>query len=177
MDQDTLLTRLKAGDETAFSDIYKAFFLQMVHVAALQLGGYGRAPDAVQEVFYTLYKNKTLLGVNTSVEGYIRTAVIFKCRKFLKTSPPRSSELNDELYEIIDTPYREAALPNIDFLTKKQKKVIQGIYSDGKKPKALAKEMGSSISTINVHVFNALKQIRERFTWEDFFKTKTELTS
>ncbi len=70
-----LLERLRAGDESAFEEIFRASYPRLVAAAAHVHGARGEAEDIAQEVLLELWRGRERLDPGMSVPGYLHRAV------------------------------------------------------------------------------------------------------
>ncbi len=78
-----LVERVLAGDEEAFSELYRKF-APMVHGIALSRVGHPEADDVVQEVFITVHKSLNTLRERGSVGPWLARVARNRAEK----SPP-----------------------------------------------------------------------------------------
>src|SRR5688572_2851421 len=70
-----LISRIKGGDETALSELLRAYGVRLLKVAAPIAGSDDLAQDVVQDVFIKLWDNRSTLDIRTSVAAYLYRAV------------------------------------------------------------------------------------------------------
>ena len=73
-DQD-LAERLKAGDHSAFTEIYNRYKFVLHNHAWNKIRNMDEANDAVQEVFSTLWLKRESINIGSNLSGYLYTSV------------------------------------------------------------------------------------------------------
>jgi len=118
--QDELISRLKCGDDLAFSEIYNQYWKQLYYTAFTILQDEEGALDAVQEVFVSLWQRRNDLNIVT-LKAYLHQSVRFTVLKAIRAQKTdrafykRLSKITTEI--IVEQP----------MLFKEQKKLIQGL--------------------------------------------------
>jgi RNA polymerase sigma factor (sigma-70 family) len=72
------------GRDQALDALFRKHYLLLVRVAAAMLGTREAAEDAVQDAFVSLYRNWERLRDPEHVEGYLRAAVLNRCRSGIR---------------------------------------------------------------------------------------------
>lgn len=70
-----LITRIRAGDETAFTELFHRYYRALRIYAARIYGKAGTSEEIVQQVFYRIWMNRERLAVTGSLAGYLYAAV------------------------------------------------------------------------------------------------------
>jgi RNA polymerase sigma-70 factor, ECF subfamily len=70
-----LIARIRAGDESAFTDLFRRHFRALRIYAARVHGKAGTSEEIVQQVFYRIWINRERLTVTGSLAGYLYAAV------------------------------------------------------------------------------------------------------
>ncbi|HUP88063.1 MAG TPA: sigma factor, partial [Longimicrobiales bacterium] len=71
MTDQELLTELRRGSEDAYDVIFRTYYARMVHFAAGMLGEAATAEEVVQDVMLELWRRRTTLTVETSLQAYL----------------------------------------------------------------------------------------------------------
>lgn len=76
-----LIDHLKAGDKTAFEELYNRYW-KTLYAQALRKTGYKEdAVDIVQELFIEIWNKHATLVITHTVEGYLRSSLFYKILK------------------------------------------------------------------------------------------------
>lgn len=70
-----LAEKIRDGDESAFEELFFAYFYDLSAFAFQMIHSNEQAEDIVQEVFYRLWKNRREWSVSTSVKSYLFKSV------------------------------------------------------------------------------------------------------
>jgi len=187
MDDRQLIERMRQGDMSAFGELYKRHVDSCRRFASLNVGS-SVAEDVVQDVFSRLWEKRlSILSVESLRPFLLRSIynaslnVIRKgtySKKF-KNEYSRKLELaSTALYdpdknEIIRRLFSEDAIATLEeaisLLPDRCQKVFRLSYIDGKSHKEIAELLGISVSTVENHVFKALKFLRGQLSKEMFF--------
>ena len=83
-DQD-LLNEIRQGNKNSFRSLFDRYYEGLVISAMQFLKDRDASKDAVQEVFYQIWKNRDKLSINQSLGGYLKRAVINRCLNQIKS--------------------------------------------------------------------------------------------
>jgi len=172
--QDELISRLKCGDDLAFSEIYNQYWKQLYYTAFTILQDEEGALDAVQEVFVSLWQRRNDLNIVT-LKAYLHQSVRFTVLKAIRAQKTdqafykRLSKITTEI--IVEQP----------MLFKEQKKLIQGLIDSLPEDckiiflmsreeemtyKQIASKLEISEKTVEKKMSRSLKIIREGLSLE-----------
>lgn len=129
------------------------------------------AEDIVSDIFYEFHAGQLYQAITTSFRAFFFTAVRNRAFDYVRAEMKRSTSLDradampltvdqqpdtilqyEELYHDV-----EAA---INALPQKRRQVYLMHRFDGKKYSEIATELGLSVKTVEVHMYNAIHQIR-----------------
>lgn len=110
-----LLIRVKDNDIQAYNQLYNLFFIPLCLFAERYINDKEIVKDCVQEVFFSIWKNRHSLTVEVSARSYLYTATRNKCLNILEK---KKYELTYEQY-ILNTyiPYTSDDLYSMEELT------------------------------------------------------------
>ena len=69
-----LFTQIKKGDIKAFEQLFRQYYSPLCWYAASIVGNWEAAEEIVEELFYTIWKEKEKLNIFSSVKNYLYTA-------------------------------------------------------------------------------------------------------
>jgi len=162
-----LIKGIIAGDSRAFEEFYKRYFTALCLFANSRTGDAELSREVVQEVFLSLWKNRSKLVIRESAKSYLYRAVInriinhFKHKKVeaayresLEKDPADSNqadqyELEEKLFQLID------ALPP------RRKEVFTLSRFEGLRYKEIAQRLNISPKTVEGQMSQALKFLEE----------------
>ncbi|MEX0314613.1 MAG: RNA polymerase sigma factor [Allomuricauda sp.] len=171
VEKEILTIGLRKGDETAYKNLYKAYYESLVRYCHTLTNDLQRAEDVVQNVLIKIWLNRDKIEITTSLKSYLYRAVFnefVKDRGKLKQQEKMLLELKrealDDMVELDGEVLKEKLklLENaIDQLPKKRKKVFLLNKREGYKYKEIAEELNLSEKTVEKHISRAIKQIRD----------------
>ena len=173
------IQKLKQGDIKTLEYIFHLYSLPLIRYAYRFVEDEGRAKDMVQEVFFKLWKDRKILCINTSLESFLYSCVKNECLNHLKHErikgryawlrrKIRNMELQyyEDYGETIEQDIRLEELRSklhdaIESLPDKSRKIFKMSRFEEKKNKEIAREMNISLKTVEKHITQALKKLRE----------------
>ena len=179
MEEDSLALKISSGDHKAFEELFEAYRPVLISYARLFLNG-ECAEDVVQDVFFSLWKHRENLNGEGSVQGYLLKSTYNAAMNCLakrgrdsdyrswyqrKIEEMAAEAYNPESNEIIAKIYSKDLRARIDGailrLPPKCREAFCLSYVDGLSNKQIAKRLGISVSTVENHLYSALKKLRE----------------
>lgn len=128
------------------------------------------AQDITQEVFVRLYEKRDELLIHTSLKAFLYTSVKNRCLDYLKSNKIRQkhkeaiqkeSSVFTEEEEIEQTELQEKIYKAIQSLPDQNQKIFILSRFEGKTNQEIAEELNISKRTVETHISNALKKIRQ----------------
>ena len=173
-----LLGKLQAGDYSAFSNVFSAYYRDLVIFASRYTNDLIYAEELVQDTFVMLWEDRCSIRINTSLKSYLLKTVQNKCidwfrhkkivkahQNFVLEKPPQLSLNTDsyllysELNERIENALRLLPDPISEaFRLNRQK---------GLKYAEIAEISGVSVRTVEVRIGKALHLLRRHL--KDYF--------
>ncbi len=159
------------GNVSAFSDLYNFFFRKLILESDRYVKDLSVAEEIVQEVFLKIWEKADDLSAINSIKSYLYRAVINASINYLKRQKNVDNHHQniaadltqsyiqeaDEEHELVLRLYEE-----IDKLPTKCKEVFKLARFDGLKYKDIALQLGISERTVENHVANALKILKDK---------------
>lgn len=179
LDDLTLATNIKVGDEKAFKTLFDRYYKKLVDYALSYTSNLHEAEDIVQQTFITLWTNRKNINTTKSIKSYLyritHNSYIDTYRKkihkesFFDEIKERAlrDRINDD-DEIIEQRILKLKII-IESLPEKSKEILKLNKFDGLKYKEIADLLGISIKTVEAHMYTAFKKIRKAFKGDDFF--------
>lgn len=173
----TQLTEISNGNERAFEEIYRQYFSQSFDTALYITKSKYLAEETVSDVFATIWKERTKLTAIKDWESYL--FIITRNRAFYyrkKTSTRKTESPEDLPYHISfdksnspldDLQLKELTLKveqELNKLPEKMKLVFYMVKEKKLSHKEIAKHFNLSERTINAHITEASKRLREAIT-------------
>jgi len=167
-----ILERISAGDNTAFSYIYKEYFNALCSYAKNYFADSEEVKNVVQDVIMSLWENRTEAIRIKSLRSYLFKSVHYQClnhikhRKVIEKFNGEAAynlkmialetedviESNEQIKEIMDAIEQ---LPNQTKLVFKMKRFDEMSY------KEIAEKLGISDRTVDTHMTKAMRKLKE----------------
>lgn len=167
-----LMRRIKNSDHYAFKLLHDRLWESLYVRAFSILGDKNIAKDIVQEVWISFWERRGEIS-NENIEGYLLRAVRFKVYnefrnskyknkligEFLQSYKPNLQTNNVEQYiQLKDT--EKAILEAVNILPNKCKHVFELSRFEGMKNEEIAQKLNISKRTVETHISNALKALK-----------------
>lgn len=173
-DDQALVHRIRAGDVSAFEQLYRNFWSQLYNFAFRYVQSTEEAEDVVQEVFFTVWRNRADWQINSSLQHYlfvaVRNAAIGRLRRdatmqrwrqrTIGDDSPKSAEAADALVESADINADvERALSEMPV---KRRAVCALRWIDGLSYSQISERLGINEKTVENHIGNGIRFMRSR---------------
>ncbi len=161
-------------DISLFEDLYKMHYADLCVYANRFVNSKNLAEDIVSETFYKIWESKEKLINVSNIKGYLFKSVHNNCLYFLRSKESHPT-VNDYDFSLLDTNkssskdaldammLQELAdhLENaISKLPEQQQKVFRMKRFENKKNAEIAEDLNLSIKTVEMHMTNATKHLK-----------------
>lgn len=140
-EESILIERLKKGERTAFNELYGIFWAPLVNYAELIVGD-ENADDVVQEVFVRIWIGRDKLQIEQQLCTYYDPDENEIIRNLY------ARQIADELDAVVET------------LSPKCREVFRMSHFEGLSNREISERLNISVSTVENHINNALRQLR-----------------
>lgn len=169
-----LISKLKIGDSSAFSNIFTAYYRDLVIFAARFTNDLNNAEEIVQDTFVRLWEEHESVNISISIKSYLLKMVQNKCidwyrhkkimqthNNFIMETSPQF-EYDTDSY-ILQSELRDQIEIALDKLPIEISKAFRMSRSKGLKYHEIAEILGVSVRTIEVRIGRALQMLRDHF--------------
>lgn len=165
-----LISKIRQNDSLAFRQLFDRHYRLLLGTAINFLKEIDLAKDMVQDVFYQIWKNRSKLDFHSSVEAYLKRAVINRCLTQIKRKKPfvDSEELvekpgNDAnaLDELALQDLEEALEAGLNSLPERCRTVFVMKRLEGMSQKEIAEALSISTKTVENQMTKAVKVLKE----------------
>ena len=167
-----LLEQIAAGDNRAFTTLYRRYWEGLFVTAAKALRSKEEAADVVQDVFLSLWNRRKGINVQGSLAAYLHTSVRYKCIHYIEkninrrdylelltevavNTSPLDPEVSLQVKEL-----EEAINKTISKMPSKMQEVYKLSRQQHLSHKEIADSMSISVETVKKHIQHALSLIR-----------------
>lgn len=173
MEDQELIDKIKNNDRDSFDVLFKKYYRPLVLYIRSISQDIDLAEDIVQDVFFSLWSNRSGLNIKKTVKGYLFWISYTSYIDHYRKTKHRSSLFN----EIKEKAFRDA-LPEdtevmemkvkklksiIENLPPKCKKVLELNKMGGLKYEEIARTLNISKKTVEAHMRTAFEKIRQGF--------------
>lgn len=173
----TWCRRIKASDQRAYEQVFRALHDSLFRYALSITGGRASARDVVQDAFMQLWERRSTLDPSRSLEAFLYRMVRNRAynhqrnhrtrtakHKLLKEEEGLSHKTSDLLPDTsLNAKTLEAKLEEwIEALPDRQREALLLSRFEGLSHQEIAAVMEISPRTVNNHIVQALKRLRDR---------------
>lgn len=168
-----LASRLKAGDQDAFTQLYHIYKDKIFAFAMRFLGSKEVAKEVVQEVFVKLWDARESVDPERSFNGYLyriaRNKILDEIEKYRREVGLDTVNLTREVVASVeDKIFSEEARKLETDVVANFPKQRQEVYNlrryEGLSYDEIAERLGISKNTVKTHLKLAMKEMKDRFT-------------
>jgi len=167
----TLIEKIKAGDENAFSQIFSAYYKDFVIFATKYTSDLNISEEIVQDTFVRLWEERQTINISISLRGYILKMVHNKCIDWLRHQKIRQKhnlfvQENSKQFDFQTDNYvlHSELKQQIEQVLKEMPPEISDVFRmnrfKGLKYHEIAGILNVSVRTIEVRIGKALKLLR-----------------
>lgn len=180
--QQDILAKIKTGDKDAFNALCRERYVSLISYARLFLSGVERswAEDVVQDVLFGVWQNRRhLRGTDDDMQAYLLRSVYNRCMNYLKRA--RRAHIHVDEYEehlmavlgdcwspdrnpvirsVFNADLRDIIGEAIEKLSPRCREVFTLSYLENLSNKEISERLGISLSTVENHMYLALRQLR-----------------
>lgn len=169
LQDEELLQLLKQEQMAAFEEIYNRYWDKLYAAAYKRLQSKEVSEELVQDLFTSLWINRNVLNIHTSVAGYLFTSVRYLVLGQIQKEMVRDSYKESLSLNRVDNSTEETVLLNdlvanlnvaVEQLPVKCKSVFELSRKEFKSNKEIAAELGISEKTVENQLTKALKRLR-----------------
>lgn len=166
------LAGIRAGEESAFDAVFRAYYARMVRVSEAMVGSRAPAEEIAQEVMLELWRRRQTLGVDTSLQAYLFRATRNRTLNYLRHEKVAQRGSLFAAPEMVAQPEGDRGLVEAEIdvalknaiaqLPPRCREVFELSRLHGLKYSEIAETLDISVKTVEAQMGKALKIIRER---------------
>ena len=176
----SLIERVRKGDRIAFNELYRQYYLSLRSYAELFLDE-EESEDVVQDVFLNVWLRREGRHVSQSLKGYLLRSVYNSSLNVLKKKGRSNDyrsvyeqeieeigykyydpDANDVIRKLYNQDLRAEINAAINSLPARCREVFTLSYLHDIPSKEISLQLGISLSTVDNHIYSALKLLREK---------------
>lgn len=167
-----------SDSQTAFKSLYLAYFQRLIRFTRLYTSSSTEAEEIVSDTFLAVWDNRKSLVNVSNFDSYIYSIARHKAISYYRSSHIESIELNEttiDLFTHTDTTPEDDLISKekikqlneaIEALPTKCKMAFKLVREDKLKYKEVAVILDISVKTLEAHLANAVKKLRETLALE-----------
>ena len=169
------ISAIRRGDRDAFNAFCLDRYVALISYAHLFVRD-SWAEDVVQDVLFNVWEHRKSLKDDGCLSGYLLRSVYNRCQNYLKRASVARSFYDERISEIMAGYYSHDTNPvmlsifrqdlhnklerAISSLSPRVQEVFRMSYLEDIPNKEIARRLGLSLSTVENHMYSALKQLR-----------------
>ena len=171
-DEVECVSKIRMGNPAAFEDLFNLYCQQLINFSRNYVKDKQIAENVVQDVFVSVWQNRTNLDPTKMIKAYLFTAVKNNSLKHLRHLNTENKEIEDNLpytydYERPDKKLDEKEMElkihqAIDELPEKCMEIFKMNRFENLKYAEIASILDISVKTVETQMGRALKKLRER---------------
>lgn len=167
-----LLEQLRRGEERAFNTLYKAYFKPLYRKVFSMIKDEMIADELIQDLFLKVWLKREEIDPEHSFQAYLYTVAnnlvydyfrkIAKDKKLTARLLVNATDFymhSDELLESKES--RRLVMEAVNQLSPQRKLVFTCCKLEGKSYEEASRELGISVATVNSHMTQSLRTVRE----------------
>jgi RNA polymerase sigma-70 factor (ECF subfamily) len=164
-----LIQRTSAGDESAYEKLYRRYARAVFGLALRRLGDRGRAEDAVQETFVSIWRSAGTYRPERGpgapwIYGVARNAVVdrARARREEAAETPETASLEAQPDEEAEAAWvRWRVHRALEALPESEREVIALAYWSGLSQSEVAERLGIPLGTVKTRTRSALRRLAD----------------
>lgn len=175
-----LIKRVKEGDIKAFETIFRKYYSPLVYYSHSITGRSDVAEDILQDLFYTLWKERERIEVFSSLKNYLYGAVRNRSLQFCERrklddnyratldNSPEVSELKNSEESLEFRELEEIIIKSLEKMPQRRVEIFRLHRFKNKKYREIAESLSLSVKTVEAEMTKALKTIRKEIELHTF---------
>lgn len=167
-----MLRELRAGNEQAFTQVYKLFYSRVLWYARKYLSQPADVEDVTADTFIQLWKHRTEFETVDAIAAFLHVSVRNKCFDLLRRTQMKEShhvellklfeeaEASDFYIEQLRLELIRKIYEEVEKLPAKMKEIFLLSYQEGLKPAEIAERLHINVQTVSNQKINAIKILK-----------------
>lgn len=173
-DDKLLLDKFQKGDSEAFAKLYETYAPFLVNFASSKLYSLELARDIIQDVFVSLWENRTTLNITTNLKTFLFSAVRYKIIDHIRKNYTRSEyaemmkRLTFDIHvnlqkQLEDKDLLDCINQSVEKMPDRVKEIYKLSRHDNKTISEIASSLNLSEQTVKNQLTTALNFLRKKF--------------
>lgn len=169
---DEIIKRIRQGDVQQFESLFRSSYISLVRYAKSFVSDHDTAEEIVQDLFFSLWKDKDKIRIETSLNGYLFRAVHNRCLHLLEHNKVINRHEREIIHGQKGNLENTAELVQYNDLLNAVAKVLEQLPErcgkifcmnrfEGLKYNEIADKLSISVKTVEADMGKALKEFRK----------------
>jgi RNA polymerase sigma-70 factor, ECF subfamily len=161
-----LIRKIRRGDVAAFETLFRKFYSPLVLYSTGITGSSEAAEDIIQELFYSIWKNRESLDIIISVKAYLYKSVRNNSLGSLqknerRANNPEHPDSHDPASEALGNELKEIIAKSISSMPVRRAEIFRMHRFRDLKYKEIAQQLSLSVKTVELEMSKALSTLRK----------------
>jgi RNA polymerase sigma-70 factor (ECF subfamily) len=167
-----IIRRIRQGDTGQFESLFRSSYVSLVRYAKTLIRDHDTAEEIVQDLFFTIWRDKEKLHIESSLNGYLYRAVHNRClhyighirvvEKYAREMAVSDQVNNESPTDILHYKELQSKIAGIlERLPEKCGRIFCMSRFEGLKYSEIAEKLSVSIKTVEANMGRALKEFRK----------------
>ena len=167
-----IISQIKKGDIKAFEQLFRQYYSPLCLYAMSIVGEREGAEEIIEELFYTIWRDRKKLGLFLSTQGYLYTSVCNRCMMYIRHRK-MDSEVRKAMLQFMPehagSPEEEMECKELQAfveaclqkMPERSRQVFQMHRNEGLKYAEIARVLGISVKMVEAAITKALNVLRK----------------
>ncbi|TDQ73448.1 RNA polymerase sigma factor [Sphingobacterium yanglingense] len=178
-DEELLQLVCNQDSRTAYEELYKRFYGNLLRLAYHKTGDLATAEDIVQDILLQVWKRRERIVLKERLAGYLTKAVKYKVLDVIAKKKNKDiylSNMEDELTGIIsntdyaarESLFKEYISEELNKLPPRMRETFLLSREEGLNHEEIAAQLGISIHTVSTHITKAISILKKKLLVNSF---------
>ncbi|MFZ0280732.1 MAG: RNA polymerase sigma-70 factor [Bacteroidales bacterium] len=167
-----IIGRIRKGDVGQYESLFRSSYISLVRYAKTLIRDHDTAEEIVQDLFFRLWRDREVIKIESSLNGYLYRAVHNRCLHFIgharvvekyaqemAAAPQETSEIPIDILNYRDLQAKIAGI--LERLPERCGKIFCMSRFEGLKYSEIAERLSVSVKTVEANMGRALREFRK----------------
>jgi RNA polymerase sigma-70 factor, ECF subfamily len=170
-----IIVRIRQGDVGQFESLFRSSYVALVRYAKTMIKDHDTSEEIVQDLFFRLWKDREILKIESSLNGYLFRSVHNSClhyiehemviKRYAEEISYYQSEFQESPSDILHYKELQSIVARIlERLPERCGRIFYMSRFEGLKYNEIAEKLSVSVKTVESNMGRALKEFRKELT-------------